>query len=423
MVAARLQGLRHQGVLRQLLPARSRDVTVDLSNASMRGASPQCRADWRVTCSTPARDHDRRSAAPAARRTSANETFLPDLRRRPVRRRHRRGDRVPRAATAALATVTAVQPPAPLRRAGRSTATTSRLQREAAAAAAAGSTAASSWWSPEVLDYLDDDDTRLRARAARAPVAGRCSSSAYQHDGFWHGDGHAPRARLARTALGRRRRPVESSGDRMSTSARPLPTLRQPPCTDVVLRPRHVAARQLLRERLDRARQRDERVLPAARYVSARTCWLGPGRRVRAAGADLRRTTRTSRRYSPILARARRARTSSRRCGARSTSDRRRPGRRDRQQRRLPARSTSSSAGVPGARHRAGRPTSRRRARERGIPTLVGVLRPRARRRGWRRSTGTPPTSLLGNNVHGARARTSTTSSAASPTLLDDRTA
>ena len=127
----RLQGLRDQGVLRELLPAHV--ATSRSTSRRTRSRALHRRAEpWRVTLvdtgeSTMTGGRLKRS------RLHRRRDVLLHLRRRRRRRRHRQARSSSTARTAALATVTAVQPPG---RFGaldaRRTATGRALRREAA---------------------------------------------------------------------------------------------------------------------------------------------------------------------------------------------------------------------------------------------------------------------------------------------------
>ena len=129
---------------------------------------------------------------------------------------------------------------------------------------------------------------------------------------------------------------------------------------------------------------------------SARECFLVQLARVRAARGRSSADYAYFSSYSDELARAR---APLRRADGRALRPRRRlePGRRDRAQRRLPA-AVLRRARHPGARHRAGREHGRGRAIEKGIPTIVALLRdarPRATLVGEARRADL----LIGNNV------------------------
>ena len=117
VICLRLQGLRHQGVLRQLLPAHVGRHLRHAPRTAWRSTTASAEP-WRVTLVDTGEDtHDRRPAEARAPTTSTATSLLLHLRRRRRRRRHRRAGRVPQRSTGAVATVTAVQPAGPLRRA------------------------------------------------------------------------------------------------------------------------------------------------------------------------------------------------------------------------------------------------------------------------------------------------------------------
>ena len=177
----RLQGLRDQGVLRELLPAHvRRDVR----------PRPTTRSRFTRTRRAVARDagrhrrrHDDRRPPEARARTTSptSRSASPTATASPTSTSARWSTST--APRETLATVTAVQPPGrfgALEIEGRPRA---RLPREARRATAAGSTAASSCCRPRSRDYIDGDATvwerePLERLAARRPAVGLRSTTA-----------------------------------------------------------------------------------------------------------------------------------------------------------------------------------------------------------------------------------------------------
>ena len=165
------------------------DVTIDLRDNSMRGPSEQAEP-WRVTLVDTGRETMTGGRLKRVREYLGDETFMPDLWRRRRRRRHLDARRVPPRA----------------RQAGDghrgSAAGALRVARDRGRRRRAHSAGRPSFqekprgdggWmnggffvlEPAVLDHIDDDETRLGARAARAAWPRDGELMAYRHRGFW----------------------------------------------------------------------------------------------------------------------------------------------------------------------------------------------------------------------------------------------
>ena len=180
-----LQGLRHQGVLLQLLPAQLRR---DLRHGDAER--------WRCTRTRSSRGGSRWSTPVPTRRpaaassglppTSATTTFMVTYGDGVARRGHRRPRRIPPLRTASSATVTAVQPLGRFGalRLGEDRETVCARFRRSPQATAPGSTAGSS--SSSRRSSTTSPATRLCSSVSRSR-ASRTDGElvAFKHRGFW----------------------------------------------------------------------------------------------------------------------------------------------------------------------------------------------------------------------------------------------